>query len=324
MIDQKSKFMVGLFMAGGIGIALVAVIWLGMSRYFEKGKYYASYFDESVQGLNVDSPVKYRGVAIGRVERIEVAPDSRLITVIMKIESDVALEHDMTAQLKVVGITGSMFIEIDRMYPGEPVLSPKLNFPSEYPIVASKPSDISKLFRGLDDVIQQLSSLDLEGVSNRAKTTLDSMNNAVGDLDAAGISTELKVALNNLNKDLDNEKWTEIIRQVGNATSALESILSRVDGIVAKNEKNIQTSIAGLQQAVGNMNTFTKKASATVDGTNKHLAELTDQYLTVGRNLEEASANLNRSLGLLADQPAQLLFGTAPPPKPVAPWELTD
>lgn len=324
MVDQKSKFMVGLFMAGGIGIALVAVIWLGMSRYFEKGKYYASYFDESVQGLNVDSPVKYRGVAIGRVERIEVAPDSRLITVIMKIESVVELEHDMTAQLKVVGITGSMFIEIDRMHPGEPVLSPKLNFPSEYPIVTSKPSDISKLFRGLDNVIQQLGSLDLEGISTRAKTTLDSMNNAVSDLDTAGISSELRIVINNLNKDLDNEKWTKIIHQIGNAVSTLDNILTGVDGIVTKNEKNIHAAIADLQQAVKNMNTFTQKASATVDGTNKHLAELTDQYLTVGRNLEEASAHLNRSLGLLADQPSQLLFGTAPPAKPVAPWELTD
>ena len=98
MINKKTKFFVGLFMAGGISIAVVAIIWLGMSRIFEKGNHYAVYFDESVQGLSVDSPVKYRGVAIGRVEQIKVAPDSRLIEVILIIESGIKAEDDMVAQ----------------------------------------------------------------------------------------------------------------------------------------------------------------------------------------------------------------------------------
>ena len=66
MASQKTKFMVGIFVAGGFGIALVAFIWLGMSRFLETGRYYAVYFNESVQGLTVDSPVKYRGVAVGK------------------------------------------------------------------------------------------------------------------------------------------------------------------------------------------------------------------------------------------------------------------
>ncbi len=60
-------------MASGIILAVLIFIWLGMSRYFEKGQYYAIYFNESVQGLDVDSPLKYRGVMIGRVTRNAVA-----------------------------------------------------------------------------------------------------------------------------------------------------------------------------------------------------------------------------------------------------------
>ena len=74
MASQKTKFALGLFVTCGIGMVFLAVIWLGMSRYFKKGHYYATYFNESVQGLDVDSPVKYRGVSVGRVERIVVAP----------------------------------------------------------------------------------------------------------------------------------------------------------------------------------------------------------------------------------------------------------
>jgi len=67
MASQKTKFAVGLFVATGIGVASLAIIWLGMSRYLEKGQYYVSYFNESVQGLDIDSPVKYRGVAIAQL-----------------------------------------------------------------------------------------------------------------------------------------------------------------------------------------------------------------------------------------------------------------
>jgi len=41
------KFTVGLFVAGGIAFVLLAIIWLGMSRFFEKGQYYVTYFNES-------------------------------------------------------------------------------------------------------------------------------------------------------------------------------------------------------------------------------------------------------------------------------------
>ena len=72
MASQKTKFAVGLFLVGGISVALVALIWLGVTRFFEKGHFYVTYFNESVQGLEKDGPVKYRGVTIGRVESISV------------------------------------------------------------------------------------------------------------------------------------------------------------------------------------------------------------------------------------------------------------
>ena len=60
MPTQKTKFTVGLFIAGGIGIILIVIIWLGMSNFMRKGYFYSTYYNESVQGLEVDSMVKYR------------------------------------------------------------------------------------------------------------------------------------------------------------------------------------------------------------------------------------------------------------------------
>ena len=207
MASTKTKFAVGLFVAGGIIIALLAIIWLGATRYFEKGQYYVTYFNESVQGLDKDSPVKYRGVAIGRVAKIGVAPDSKLIEVVLKVESGQKLGSDIVSQLKPVGITGSMFIELDQKKKDDPDRTPYLSFPSKYPIVASKPSDISELLHGIDNALEQLSALDLGGISYKIKLALDSLNQAIADANLKAISTNLassfEKASTNLNRLLD-------------------------------------------------------------------------------------------------------------------------
>lgn len=95
MSVKSSKFLIGLFVIIGVLICAVIIIWVGASRVFMKGSLYSVYFDESVRGLQVDSAIKYRGVDIGKVQSIDVAPDYRLIEVIMKIE----LEGDLPNRL---------------------------------------------------------------------------------------------------------------------------------------------------------------------------------------------------------------------------------
>ncbi len=313
MVNRKRNFLVGLFVASGLTIAVAAIIWLGMSRFLEKGSFYAVYFDESVQGLSVDSPVKYRGVAIGRVERIVVAPDSRLIEVILKIDSDLKLEEDMVAQLKVVGITGSMFIELDRHVAGEALHSPELRFPTEYPVLASRPSEISQLFRGIDDIVQKLNTFDIAGISDRLKTTLEhidqavvetdvkavgnkarqvlaSLDRAIVDLDLKGISRGFKQSLASLNKDLDPARWDRIMA-------------------------NLQGTVASLDKAVDNLNLLLVNASGVVDKTGSSMAMVNNSLYTVGRDLERASGQLRQLLEQLNDQPSRLLFSRPPQPR---------
>jgi phospholipid/cholesterol/gamma-HCH transport system substrate-binding protein len=90
---------------------------VGASDILLKGSLYSVYFDESVQGLQVDSAIKYRGVEIGKVQSIKVAPDYRLIEVVMKIDLEGDLQNHTIATLKTAGITGIVFIELDQIGP---------------------------------------------------------------------------------------------------------------------------------------------------------------------------------------------------------------
>ena len=314
--------MVGLFMAGGISVGLVAIIWLGMSDFLREGHFYSTYFDESVQGLNADSPVKYRGVSIGRVDRISVAPDNRLIEVILKINSGAELKSGLVARLSMVGITGSMFIELDRKKEDVPDRSPRLNFPSEYPIISSNPSDISELFRGIDDIVDKINSLDIAGISNRAKQTLDNVNQSVADLDLKRISNGLNASIDNLNQNLESKRWDSIIQSIDQAAVSFNDLMGqaagslvKIDGIIEENREAIRASIADLRPAMENVNTFLEKGTGLVDGTEEYFFELNNSLLSISRNLEDASNNLNLGLEMVADQPSQLLFGQPPSPR---------
>ncbi|MCK5010766.1 MAG: MCE family protein, partial [Deltaproteobacteria bacterium] len=280
MASTKTKFAVGLFVAGGITLVLLAIIWLGVTRYFEKGQFYVTYFNESVQGLDKDSPVKYRGVSIGRVEKIGVAPDSKLIQVILKIESGQKLGSNMVAQMKPVGITGSMFIELDQKGKDEPDRSPHLSFPSKYPIVASKPSEISELFTGIDNLLNQLNAIDLEGISDKLKLTLVNLNQSIVDVDVKSISANLVSSLESIDQILEEQRWNSIVDSADSNLQELEKTLMKLESI---------------------------------------LSHLQRHLVVTGQNLEKASTNFNRLLEVLADQPSQLLFGEPPPPRKVEP-----
>jgi len=335
MASQKTKFAVGLFVASGIGITLMAIIWLGMSRYLEKGQFYAAYFNESVQGLSKDSPVKYRGVSIGRVESIKVAPDSKLIQVLLKIESDQTLDESIVAQLKDVGITGSMFVELDRKKESDPDRSPRITFPSEYPIVASKPSELSELLRGLDDVLNHIKTIDLRGISDKLKLTLDNVNQMIADADIRGRSTKLQSSLESAGRILDSKRWDRILVSVDDAAHSLnrlmdkagrslgqmDKILEGVEGVVADNEDDIKKAVEDLRQVMKNANVLLEKGVLLLGNADDSFFQLKRQLSVSAQNLEKATDNLNQFLELLADHPSQLIFGEPPAPRSVEPRE---
>ena len=333
MPSQRTKFIVGLFLTGGTGIILLAVIWLGTSRYLEEGQFYVAYFNESVQGLDKDSPVKYRGVSIGRVLKITVAPDSKLIKVILKIESGQPLGSNVVAQLKVVGITGSMFVELDQKKEGELDRSPQLTFPSEYPIVASQPSDIGEIFRSVDEILSKVKALDLEGISDRVKSTLDKMELAMADANVKGLSRKAESSLDSMNRILDNEKWRSILASVEMAARAANELISnvnstaaradrlfaRVEGITADSQGKIETALNEFGRAMVNVNLLLAKGTTLASETDVTFSHLRQHLLVTMQNLERTSENLNRLSEILADQPSQLLFGEPPLPRKVEP-----
>jgi len=313
MAKKTSQFMIGLFVIIGVLIGLIAIIWLGASKYFEKGGVYVTYFNESVQGLQVDSTVKYQGVDVGRVVKIRVAPDNTLIEVVMKIQLKGKLERDYVAQLKAVGITGIVFIELERKDPGEPDLSPKLNFASEYPIIASKPSEIKQILSGVQEVLENLKKIDTKGISEGIVSTVDNLNRVITRVDHI----------------LVEKKLGEIIDEVKNTLIKVQNLVSNIEGEIqamnlAKTGTHLENVTARVEKIVasGEIEATIKEAREAIGKLNEWMERLDQRSLTVSNDVKVITENLRRSsesLELLLERvyasPSDLLFGQPPPPR---------
>lgn len=304
MARRASHLVIGLFTSIGIIIGAGVILWLGASKYFEKGDTYVTYFDESVQGLQVDSTVKYRGVDIGRVKQIRVAPDNRLIEVVMKIQLRGDLEKTVVSELKTAGITGIVFVELDRMDPSEPPRSPRIDFPSEYPIIPSRPSELRQIISGVDSVIEKMNQIDFGAISVRMESAARSAENFFGGPKMQNILTNLEAV-----------------------TASLDSTIGKVDRAMAdgKFEDVLGETKATLTEARALMKTMREELGemklAQTAGKAERLIENLDQRTramsldirATNESLRRASENLERLLDRLSNNPSDLFLSSPPP-----------
>jgi len=293
MAKKSSNFLLGLFVILGVILGVVAIIWVGATSFFQKGATYVTYFDESVQGLQVDSAVKYRGVEVGRVEKIRVAPDNRLIGVTMKINLREDLQKNIVAALKAAGITGIMFVDLDRRKPGDPDLSPKIEFPSEYPVVPSRPSELQRIFAGINDVVEKFNQIDAKALSKQLIATTKAIEDFFKGKEMTGIMTRMESATGNL------DQITARVNQVL-ASGSLDQILAEA-----------QETLKGTRVLIATANgqILAMKLPETVARTRA----LTQELQTTSANLRQSSESLELLLQRLYGRPSDILFGKPPP-----------
>jgi phospholipid/cholesterol/gamma-HCH transport system substrate-binding protein len=301
---KKSKFMIGIFVTTGVIVAVAAIVWLGASNYFQKGTFFVTYFDESVQGLSVDSTVKYRGVNVGTVRAINVAPDNKLIEVIMKIYMKGGDEKNLSSKLRSAGLTGIVYIELDRQNEEDVKLSPELTFPTEYPVILSHPSDSKYILSMVDNIISEMNKIDIKGVFKE-----------LGDITSG------------IDRYVNGPKMKNIVNNLESTTARLDHTMQGIDKLIAEGRiddvlKEARGTVAETRALIGKfredldqmkLKESAGKASQIVTGMDKSIKDITYDLKNTTDNLQRASENLDILIDKLRDDPSELLFSTPPP-----------
>lgn len=251
MAARSNHFKIGLFVIVVAIAAIVIAIILGASRVGGDTVTFHTYFNESVDGLEVDSPVKFRGVPIGVVSSIRIARDHRHIDVTEKIEAShlarlgftdhgepANVPADLRAQLASAGLAGGKIISIDFFDPKSHP-APELPFPTPKRTIPSTPSMLKSLedtlVRGMDRmpeladaviastrrVDRMLAQLEEDGVSEKVAATLTRADRALGRLDTT---------MRGVQRSGVTDKTARTLDEMGAALRRVNVALDRVDG----------------------------------------------------------------------------------------------
>ncbi|MCK4981979.1 MAG: MCE family protein [Victivallaceae bacterium] len=257
---QANKFRLGLFVLAGTVLFIAGLFVLGLEGLFVKKAHFVTLFPESVQGLTIGSPIKYKGVPIGTVSKISIQVEDKLIRVDMDInlssfsaEKSIKngdkmrlfrhfirkeREKGLRCRLEYAGITGLKYIELDYFkvkLPERLIAMPKLKKLSTI-YVPSTPSALKDILKLINASLERIAKVDFEGLSNRLSDVLEGAEKIINGpklLKAIDQMEEMSVNLNQSSKVLKDtltpKKVKEIINNVDRILDKLHKISSNLE-----------------------------------------------------------------------------------------------
>src|SRR6202049_3662126 len=100
MSAQANFFKLGLFVIGATVVLILLLLILGSGRWFQSKVAIETYLNESAQGLEVGSKVKYRGVVVGEVTKIGFT------------YTKYQLAHPLAERLRYVSVGGRLVVRV--------------------------------------------------------------------------------------------------------------------------------------------------------------------------------------------------------------------
>lgn len=293
--------LVGAFVLA-LGTLLIAVaLWLASGGAFkQKYDFYLAVSDESVAGLNLNAPVKYNGVDIGKVKDIRLDPKNQAnVNLLLALERDTPIKEDTVAVLKIQGLTGIAYVELSGGSPNSP---PLLVLPGNaYPLIRTKPSLSARLENVLTSVLSKLDSTSSSINAVLSEENTAAFKSALADI--AVVSRTIAARKDTLDAGMANAART--LENTSRATAQLGPVIE---------------SVGKSAEAVGRMGEEVARTSASAGRTANEIGADMKRFSSetlpeLERLLSELSV-LSASLRRLSDQtegnPAGLLFGRTP------------
>jgi ABC-type transporter Mla subunit MlaD len=305
MSAPTNHWKLGLFVVVGTLLIVIAAAFFGTRSLRKETVEYTSYLDESVTGLEVGSPVKFRGVTIGNVSSIDIAHDRRHVEITYQLGVSVlgrlglAAGHgqhttlpappDLRAQIGSTGITGVKYVLIDffdiRTNPA-PVLPFRVskNYIPAAPstmksledsvvrVLETFPKLAADLGKVLDHINQILSDVDEQKLPARMVSLL-----ASADRTLSLLQTKLSQVKT---KELSNEAQAAIAH-LNLVMSKVQTILERVDG-----ERGLLTSVERASDSVGDVAANARGFGPELGETMRALREAVDSVRQLADALE--------------------------------------
>ena len=328
MSAKANYFKLGLFIIIAVVLGVIGVLVLGAGKLFEKRIILETYLNESVQGVDIGSKVKFRGVPVGNIRRIdftrnryeqEKPPLQRrsYVRIEMEMSADALgaktetivnddlpreIQNGLRVRLTALGVTGTSYLEVDYLDPDKNPPLP-IDWKPDYPYIPSAPGALGRIVSSAEDVFAQLEKINFERIANNVELLVVSLDNKVSELplgmlgtNATALLTEIRTSNERIQKLLDRPEIDSMLKDGSGALAGLRRTAESPE---------ITNSLVQIQRTL-------RRLDQLVAGKENELSVSLDNLRALTENLRELSENAKRF-------PAQLFFGEPPKPSKTLP-----
>lgn len=230
MKSKLNPISVGSFVICGMALVIVSLIFFRSTFFINKPLRFISYFNESVQGLDVGSSVKLCGVAVGHVVTIHVQYDwhtmQSRVAVLCELDKNTIIDtagnkiqisdlsvlnqlikNGLCAKIDLVGITGLQFVQLHFVNSQKQLENTPLSA-SSYPMIPTVNSGMSELTDDLVTIARNVRNIDFVKISTEITKA----------------SEELSVLIQSVTKETKDLQLKQLTTQITGAATAIEQL----------------------------------------------------------------------------------------------------
>ncbi len=331
MTSGRGTFLrVGLLVVVGAAVAVGLAIFLGGNRV-HNGRIFESYFQESVQGLELGAPVKFRGVTVGRVTGIglanaQYAPNQtvdirratyRLVYVRYIIDLgrfgqtgnlSAAIAAGLRAHLASQGITGLAYLELDYV---DPQKFPPATVPwtPKYEVIPSVPSTLAQVQDAAQQLLARINAIDIVALSHSVQRVLDDLHTQLTSGDAHLALAGAAALTQSMRQTMEQADLPGLAAELRGATADLRSLVPPGREALAATTRTADR----LGEATAKLSALLTTTDATVRRAGNGMTDLQAELEPVLRDARAAAANMREITEHLRRYPAGVLLGGPPP-----------
>ena len=333
MKTKVSPTIVGAFVIGAFALGIVALLTFGGINFFDKPQRFVVYFggDETISGLDQGSPVKLRGVRVGRVVALSLQYDESKnesvaavvcelnrdamtdttgaqINVANRAQLEALVARGLRARLEVQSLaTGLLFVGLNFVDPKE---SPDPGLKnSRYTVVPALPSAISEFQSSLTEILTNLKRTDFAGLSRAANALIADARKQIEAMDLKGAVEQWKKTGAQVEALAASPDFKRTFENLNQTVTELKATIAKLDAQVEPTATELRATIA---EAKKTMQAFTTTATAAQGflATNAGVGE--DVTATLAQ-LSEAAEAVTRLADFLERNPNALITGKKKP-----------
>ena len=310
MNKKMSPAMIGAFVLGAVALIIIAIVVFGSGRLFRQTRDFVLYFDNSVNGLRVGAPVKFKGVEVGSVKdirlQLEKGAEVNKIPVIIEIDlekltlrgatPEIAVDREAFHKAVVEGfrgqlameslVTGVLYVALD-FFPGTPInFVQQENVNNKYPEIPTLPTSLELAKGAVERILNKLEEVDFKRLIDSLTKTSDGVGQLVS---------------------VNSPTVKSILQSVDQAMPQLRGAILDFRTLTATANKNVTNVSADLHQtltaahsAIQQIAETMKEAETTIVSVRATIDPNSPTFYELTKSLREVSGAAS-SIRLLAD-----------------------